>query len=174
MMGEVIRRDCIVKMKAFEGVPAHLRRPLYFLGVERMLRRTIDQRVTGQRATFGFGITVAVALLLLFCITPTQAQSALAIEKIKVIKISAPDKSAVIKIAAGSLKLIRVGADVEGLGKVVEIAEGLIVLEVKGDKRNEQIIIRLENGKQTIERIRTVTDEKPLFSAGQPPQNKKR
>jgi len=118
-------------------------------------------------------IVVAILVLLLF-VAPTQAQSSLAIEKIKVIKISAPDKSAVIKTASGSLKLIRVGVVVEKLGKVVEIAEGLIVIEVRGDKRNEQIIFRLENGKQTIERIRTVTDEKPLFSVGQPAKGKNR
>jgi hypothetical protein len=130
-------------------------------------RLSIDQRSTS-------GVIVVVALVLLFCGPVfSQAQSSLAIEKIKVIKISAPDKSAVIKTAGGSLKLIRVGAVVEGLGRVVEIAEGLVVIEVKGDKRNEQIIFRLENGKQTIERIRTVTDEKPLFSVGQPPQGKK-
>jgi len=117
-------------------------------------------------------IVVAILVLLLF-VAPPQAQSSLAIEKIKVIKISAPDKSAVIKTAGGSLKLIRVGAVVEGLGRVVEIAEGLIVIEVRGDKRNEQIIFRVENGKQTIERVRTVTDEKPLFSVGQQPQGKK-
>ena|SRR4030042_3695684 len=117
-------------------------------------------------------IVVAILVLLLF-VAPTQAKSSLAIEKIKVIKISAPDKSAVIKTAGGPLKLIKVGAVVDGVGKVIEIAEGLIVIEVRGDKRNEQIIFRLEHGKQTIERIRTVTDEKPLFSVGQPPQGKK-
>jgi len=131
-------------------------------------RLSIDQRSTS-------GVIVVVALVLLFCGPVfSQAQSSLAIEKIKVIKISAPDKSAVIKTAGGSLKLIRVGAVVEGLGRVVEIAEGLVVIEVKGDKRNEQIIFRLENGKQTIERIRTVTDEKPLFSVGQPAKGKNR
>ena len=130
-------------------------------------RLSIDQRSTS-------GVIVVVALVLLFCGPVfSQAQSSLAIEKIKVIKISAPDKSAVIKTAGGPLKLIKVGAVVDGVGKVIEIAEGLIVIEVRGDKRNEQIIFRLEHGKQTIERIRTVTDEKPLFSVGQPPQGKK-
>lgn len=130
-------------------------------------RLSIDQRSTS-------GVIVVVALVLLFCGPVfSQAQSSLAIEKIKVIKISAPDKSAVIKTARGSLKLIKVGAVVDGVGKVIEIAEGLIVIEVRGDKRNEQIIFRLENGTQTIERVRTITDEKPLFSVGQQPQGKK-
>jgi hypothetical protein len=124
-------------------------------------------------------VIVAVFLLMTqrsapLCAVSSQAQSSAALEKIKVIKISAPDKSAVIKTAGGSWKLIRVGDTVEKLGKVVEIAEGLVVIEVKGDKKNGLIIFRLEDGKQTIERIRTVTDEKPLFSVGQPPQNKKR
>jgi hypothetical protein len=125
-------------------------------------------------------VMVIAALFLLMtkgsppvCAVSSHAQSSDTIEKIKVVKISAPDKSAVIKTAGGSLKLIRVGAVVEKLGKVIEIAEGLIVIEVKGDKRNEQIIFRLENGKQTIEKVRTITDEKPLFSVGQQPQGKK-
>jgi hypothetical protein len=41
---------------------------------------------------------------------------------------------------------------------VVEIAKDRIVIEEEKDKKSEKVIIRLENGKQRIERITKATD----------------
>ena len=47
--------------------------------------------------------------------------------------------------------------------KVVEIAKGRVVLEEETEKGIETIIMRLENGKQTVERIKRTPDEQPVF-----------
>jgi hypothetical protein len=45
---------------------------------------------------------------------------------------------------------------------VTEISEARIVLEEKTKKGIETIIIRVENGKQKIERISKIPDTKPI------------
>ena len=49
--------------------------------------------------------------------------------------------------------------------RVVEIAAGRVVFEEMTDEGFETVIIRLENGKQRVERIRKVVEEQPLLSA---------
>lgn len=88
-----------------------------------------------------------------------EALKAVSVDDIKVIKISGNDEKAVIKTADRALQIINVGDQIGENGKVVEIAEGRVVIEELTDKGKETIIIRLENGKQKVERITTVGDE---------------
>ena len=51
--------------------------------------------------------------------------------------------------------------------KVVEIAKGRVVLEEETENGIETVIIRLDKGKQTVERIKRTPDEQPVFYAPQ-------
>jgi hypothetical protein len=88
-------------------------------------------------------------------------------EDITIVKISPPDQSAVIKTSEGALHIIRVGDSPPGLGRVVEIVEGRIVIAAQGVEGDEEIIISLVDGKQSMVRIRQVGETEPLFSTRQ-------
>lgn len=101
-------------------------------------------------------------------------------QEIQVLKISAEDERATVKTADGKIKTIKVGEIIEkeefrvqsaeaeiqssklkgkssGL-RVTEISDGRIVFEEKTKKGIETVIIRVENGKQKIERISKVPE----------------
>jgi hypothetical protein len=50
-----------------------------------------------------------------------------------------------------------------GNGKIVEITKGRVVIEEKTDSGPETVIIRLEDGKQRVERIKKGVDKQPLL-----------
>lgn len=74
--------------------------------------------------------------------------------RIQVLKISAQDQKAVVKTPEGTLKLVGLGDFIGGDARIIEIAEGRVVLEQPGEYGLEQIIVRLENGKQKIDMMR--------------------
>ena len=76
------------------------------------------------------------------------------IDKIHILKISASDQKAVIKTPDGNMTIIKVGDPIGETATVVEIADNRVVLKHEADDGPEMIIIRLVNGKQTIESIR--------------------
>lgn len=105
-------------------------------------------------------------------------------QEIQVLKISAEDERATVKTADGKIKMIKVGEIIEkeefrvqsaeaeiqssklkgkssGL-RVTEISDGRIVFEEKTKKGIETVIIRVENGKQKIERISKVPEGGPI------------
>ncbi len=86
-------------------------------------------------------------------------------DSIHVLKISPQDERAVIKTTDRELKIIKVGDSIGQNGKVVEIAKGRVVIEVKTADGIEKVVIRLEDGKQKIERIRKTPDKQPLLYA---------
>ena len=110
---------------------------------------------------FPIKISVIFILFILINIHPLFAQS---LDEIKVVKISPTDERAVIKTHGNDLQVIKVGDSLAEHGRVVEITKGRIVLEIDGDRGGERVIIRLDNGKQRIERILKAGDEKPVFS----------
>ena len=60
---------------------------------------------------------------------------------------------------------IKVGDSIGETGKVIEITEGRVVIEEKTEKGPETVIIRVEDGKQRVERIRKSKEEAPpLYS----------
>jgi len=70
-----------------------------------------------------------------------------------------------MRIDNGPAKLVRVGEKVGKDGKVTEIAEGRVVIEEGAGKDVETVIIRVERGTQTVERIKKVADPKPMLLA---------
>lgn len=113
-------------------------------------------------------VTPILALLIPFITGIPQPQFSLATEEIKLLKISPGDKRAIVKTSSGALEVIKVGDSLGEMSRVVEIVEGRIVIETQGERGSEQVIIRLENGSQRIERIHKVGDESPLLSIPQP------
>jgi len=103
-------------------------------------------------------ITVVVASL-------SSLVSAGPIESIQILKISGRDGKAVIKTPDGSMQMIRVGDAFGKRGKVIEIADGRVVVEERTDQGTETVIIRVEDGKQRIERIRKTGDREPVLYA---------
>ena len=75
-------------------------------------------------------------------------------KSLQVLKISASDQRAVVKLSDGNMRIIKVGDSVGEKGNVTEIAPGRIVIEDMTEGGIETIIIRLQDGKQNIERIR--------------------
>lgn len=90
------------------------------------------------------------------------------IESVQLLKISASDERAVIKMPDGKLVVIKVGDAIGNQnGKITEIAAGRVVVEEKVGREIETVIFRLENGKQRIERIKRFGEERPLMLAPQ-------
>lgn len=109
---------------------------------------------------------ILVLSVIALMIVMTSYVSAESIDNIRVLKISPQDGKAVVKTADRELKMIKVG-DVLGTDsefKVMEIADGRILFEKGTDKGTETLIVRLENGKQKVERIRKVMDKQQLIS----------
>jgi hypothetical protein len=137
-------------------------------------------------------VTIAIAALLIPAITngkDTLKQPSN--NTIQVLKISGQDQRAIIKTADGKMKIIKPGDVIDkqesvasrqesaGSGKsavgksqtvelkVIEIAEGRVVLEEKKGDAIEKIIIRLVDGKQKVERMKKTSDSTPLLYAPQ-------
>ncbi len=72
------------------------------------------------------------------------------------------------------MQIIKAG-DVIGDGsKVTEITEGRVVLEEKNGNEVETVIIRLEDGKQRVERIKKLGEKQPEFYAVKAPKEQKK
>lgn len=102
--------------------------------------------------------------------------SASSIDSIQLLKISAQDQRAVIKTTDGKMKVIKTG-DVlrvtSGELRVVEITVGRVVLEEKTGNETEKVVIRLEDGKQRVERIKKAGEKQPqLYSVKTPHEQK--
>ena len=91
------------------------------------------------------------AFLFLASVQPLDAQSNTAI---RVVKISAGDQMAVVKFSGQPLQLVKTGDVLQGIGRIAEIAADRLVIENMGPTGMELIVIRLQNGQQTVERIK--------------------
>jgi hypothetical protein len=85
------------------------------------------------------------------------------LESIQILRIIEEDGKAIIKLADGRMHILKVGDSIGKNGKVIEIVEGRIVIDERMEKGPETVIIRLENGKQRIERIRKAGDKQPVL-----------
>ena len=125
-------------------------------------------------------------LLTAVCLSFMISASVLAasVEDIQILKISAADERAVIKTPDGKMVIIKTGDLLHVAGselrvagekkqksaagyelRVVEITKGRIVFEEKTNKGIEMVIIRLENRKQKVERIKKAGDKQPEIYA---------
>ena len=112
----------------------------------------------------------SLAVLILAILTPiagiSQGQEkTYVIEAIQIVRISSEDERATVRTPDGKIQVIKVGDSIGERGKVIEIVEGRIVIEERTDKGPETVIIRFENGKQRIERIRKAGGRQPILYA---------
>ncbi len=112
------------------------------------------------------GISILVLLLFIaaFASAKEPAQS-LSVDALQILKISPQDERAVIKTPDGKMQIIKVGDPIGDHGKVSGISRDRMVVEEKKDRNIERIVIRLENGKQRVERISRVGEKRPLLYA---------
>jgi hypothetical protein len=108
---------------------------------------------------------IKIIVLILIMVIPIavmakESPKPISIEAIQVLKIAGQDGRAVIKTADGKMQIIKPGDSLGANAKVIEIAADRVVIEEKKGNETEKVIIRLENGKQHVERIRQ-SGEKP-------------
>ena len=109
-------------------------------------------------------------VLLLMVVLPSLALSKepvkpFSVDTMQVLKIAPQDGRAVIKMPDGKTQIIKVGDPIGDRAKVIEISKDRVIFEETKDKEIEKVIIRLENGKQRIERIRKTGDKLPQLYA---------
>lgn len=86
-------------------------------------------------------------------------------DDVRVIKISPQDGRAVVSAAGGKPLVIKVGDTVGSNAKVIEISDGRVVIEETKGHEIETIIIRLEDGKQKVQRLKKSGGPKPALLA---------
>ncbi len=118
--------------------------------------------------TATWSVIFILAGLLPFVASAEQGLPAMSVSDLKIIKISARDERAVVKIRDGTLRVIKVGDAIGTQAKVMAIATGRVVIQEVTPRGMETVIIRLENGEQRVERIRKVRAAQPPLYAPQP------
>ena len=84
---------------------------------------------------------------------------AASLDTIQVLKISPQDQRAVVKTPDGTMQIIKPGDMVGNDSKVVEVTAGRVMFEEKTGSEKETVIIRLEDGKQQVERIKKAPEK---------------
>jgi hypothetical protein len=79
------------------------------------------------------------------------------VDKMQVLKIAAQDGRAVVRLADVQPHVIAVGDVLDSNAKVIEISDGRVVVEEARENEIEMIIIRLNDGEQTTQRIKRVS-----------------
>ncbi len=119
-----------------------------------------------------------IAILMLTLALPFAASGkeqgrALSVDTIQVLKIAGQDGRAVIKTPDGKKQIIKVGDPIGDHAKVTEISAGRVVIEEQKGSSTEKVIIRLENDKQHVERVRQAGDVMlPIYSAAKSSQER--
>lgn len=107
---------------------------------------------------------IQIILFLVLAASISVAQAA-PLDKVQFLKISPQDAKAVVKLPDGKLQVVKPGDAVVENVTVQEIAQGRIVLDDKSGKDVETVIVRMESGKQRIERLKTKPDDSPMLVA---------
>jgi len=111
-----------------------------------------------------FSILILATFIFAASVGEPKAQE-VTVESIHILRIIEQDEKAMIKVPDGRMQILKVGDSVGRNGKVIEIVEGRIVIEEEIDKGVETVIIRFENGKQRVERIRKIGEQPPVLYA---------
>ena len=107
-----------------------------------------------------------ILIVVLLCCMDVAVASATQ-DQYVVLKIAGRDHAAVMRIDSGPAKLVRVGEKIGKSGKVIEIVEGRVVIEEGKGKDAETVIIRITDGRQTVERTRkTPPKAQALYGVG--------
>ena len=109
-----------------------------------------------------FSISILAMFILAVSVGEIRAQE-ITVESIHILRIIEQDEKAMIKLPDGRMHILKVGDSIGKKGRVIEIVEGRIVIEERTEKGPETVIIRFENGKQRIERIRKAGDKQPVL-----------
>jgi hypothetical protein len=109
-------------------------------------------------------ITVGILLSIIFLpfiVSANESTTTVSVDTIQVLKIAGQDERAVIKTPDGKMQIIKVGDPIGDHARVIEIVSGRVVIEEKKGKESEKVIIRLENGKQQVERLKKTGEAHP-------------
>lgn len=109
---------------------------------------------------FPLSLFTAALPLFLSC-TPLFAAS---LEDLHIIKIASADHTAVVTLD-DDMRVLKVGDRIHENSTVREITEGRVVLGVKTEVGIETVIYRMEDGKQSIQRIRKTNQKVPTLVA---------
>jgi len=113
-------------------------------------------------------LIIIMTIALPFLVSAEEALPDISMDEIKVLKISSQDERAVIKTPEKRAKMIKVGDRIGNNSRVIEIAKGRVVIEEFTKRGAETVIIRVENGKQTVEKvIKMLGPQKTLLRASQ-------
>ena len=113
-------------------------------------------------------LIIIIAISLPFLVSAEEALPDISMDEIKVLKISSQDERAVIKTPEKRAKMIKVGDRIGNNSRVIEIAKGRVVIEEFTKRGAETVIIRVENGKQTVEKVTKMLEpQKILLRASQ-------
>ena len=94
------------------------------------------------------------------------------VDGFQVLKISPEDQRAVIKTPDGKMQIIKIGDPIGDHGIIKEIAADRVVIEEQIGNETEKVIIRLNDGKQTVVRLKKTGEQSaPLLS---PVENEKK
>ncbi len=105
-------------------------------------------------------VLFAICYMLIVSEAVLKAES---VEDIRILKIFPQDHKAIIMTPESKTDTVKVGDLIDPYGKVIEIVEGRIVLEKKSQVNIETVIIRVEDGKQRVERISKFPDKQPTL-----------
>lgn len=95
----------------------------------------------------------------------TGHSQAAGLEQYQILKTSPQEQNAVVKAPEGALQLVGIGDVIAGDARIVEIAEGRVVLEQAGEDGNETVIVRLDGKRQRIERLRPRGEKPPVMTS---------
>jgi len=104
--------------------------------------------------------TIASMVLIAAMISPDHIH-AQSIDNLKIIKLSPSEGEAVISLDAGKISTIHIGDMVNDNFKLTDLSENWTVLDNTKSDIGEKIIIRMENGKQRIERLTVLPEPSP-------------
>jgi len=66
-----------------------------------------------------------------------------------------------VKMEDGAMKIIKPGDAIGTNGEVIEITSGRVVIEEQTERGMETVIIRVMDGRQTVERMKRTPDTRP-------------
>jgi hypothetical protein len=111
------------------------------------MKKKQNKGVTMKRTSV---VTLLASSVLMFTTTAFAAP----LDKIQFIKISPQDSKAVIRTADNKMLVVKPGDTIAENTTIKEIIPGRLILEEKTDRGMETIIVRMDNGKTRIERLR--------------------
>jgi hypothetical protein len=116
-----------------------------------------------KRTSMKLSLIVAAVLFPIVCHAEGSSTAA-SPSGISALKISAQEATAVIKLPKGKLRIVKAGDEFE-IGeydvRILEVAEGRLVMEEIKDKYTETVIFRNKGREWTVERIRKIGGEHP-------------